>query len=62
MTPPAAYQLAGNAYQAQAVETAGPMQLVVMLYDGAIAATVDWVRRDHASGGDVGVDHRATAS
>ena len=38
MTPPAAYQQAGNAYQAQAVETAGPVQLVVMLYDGAITA------------------------
>lgn len=38
MTPPAAYQYAGNAYQTQAVETAGPIQLVVMLYDGAIAA------------------------
>ena len=32
------YQTAGVAYQAQAVETAGPGQLVVMLYDGAIAA------------------------
>ena len=38
MTPPAAYQYAGNAYQTQAVGTAGPIQLVVMLYDGAIAA------------------------
>ena len=27
-----------NHYQAQAVETAGPAQLVLMLYDGALAA------------------------
>ena len=32
------YQNAGVAYKAQAVETAGPAQLVIMLYDGAIAA------------------------
>lgn len=30
--------MAGNAYQAQAVETAGPAQLVLMLYDAAIGA------------------------
>ena len=32
------FQNAGVAYKAQAVETAGPAQLVIMLYDGAIAA------------------------
>lgn len=32
------YENAGGAYQTQAVETAGPVQLVIMLYDGAIAA------------------------
>lgn len=38
MAPVNAYRVAGNAYQAQAVETATPAQLVVMLYDGALAA------------------------
>ena len=32
------YQDAGIAYRAQSVETAGPAQLVIMLYDGAIAS------------------------
>jgi flagellar protein FliS len=38
MTPVGAYQAAGSAYQSQAVGTAGPAQLVLMLYDGALAA------------------------
>jgi len=42
------YQTAGTAYQAQAVETAGPVQLVIMLYDGAIAAIA---RSEHALAG-----------
>lgn len=42
------YQTAGIAYQAQAVETAGPVQLVIMLYDGAIAAIA---RSEHALAG-----------
>lgn len=33
-----AYEAAGNAYRAQAVETASPVQLVMMLYDGALGA------------------------
>jgi flagellar secretion chaperone FliS len=33
-----AYQAAGNAYRAQAVETASPLQLVMMLYDGALGS------------------------
>jgi flagellar protein FliS len=32
------YQAAGDAYQTQAVGTAGPLQLVLMLYDRALAA------------------------
>ena len=32
------YRTAGSAYTAQAAETAGPVQLVLMLYDGAIGA------------------------
>jgi len=32
------YQAAGDAYQSQAVGTAGPLQLVLMLYDRALAA------------------------
>lgn len=32
------YQVAGDAYQSQAVGTAGPLQLVLMLYDRALAA------------------------
>lgn len=42
------YETAGTAYQAQAVETAGPVQLVIMLYDGAIAAIA---RSEHALAG-----------
>lgn len=38
VTPQTAYRTAGTAYQAQAVETAGPAQLVLMLYDGAVTA------------------------
>ena len=38
MAPVGAYQAAGSAYQTQAVGTAGPAQLVIMLYDGALAA------------------------
>lgn len=38
MTRSGGYQVAGNAYRAQAVETAGPVQLVMMLYDGALGA------------------------
>ena len=32
------YQVAGEDYQSQAVGTAGPLQLVLMLYDRALAA------------------------
>ncbi|MCP4307925.1 MAG: flagellar export chaperone FliS [bacterium] len=32
------YQAAGDAYQSQSVGTAGPLQLVLMLYDRALAA------------------------
>lgn len=39
------YQNAGVTYRAQAVETAGPAQLLIMLYDGAIAAIA---RAEHA--------------
>lgn len=42
------YETAGTAYRAQAVETAGPVQLVIMLYDGAIAAIA---RSEHAMAG-----------
>jgi flagellar protein FliS len=45
------YQNAGGAYQAQAVETAGPVQLVIMLYDGAVAAIA---RAEHALQGHSG--------
>jgi flagellar protein FliS len=38
MTRSGSYRVAGNAYRAQAVETAGPVQLVMMLYDGALGA------------------------
>jgi len=43
------YQSAGTAYQAQAVETASPAQLVIMLYDGAIGAIA---RAEHAMAGN----------
>ncbi len=32
------YQSAGSAYRTQAVGTAGPAQLVIMLYDGALGS------------------------
>ena len=38
MTPTTAYQAAGNAYRSSGVGTASPSQLVLMLYDGALAA------------------------
>jgi len=39
------YESAGSVYQTQAIGTAGPAQLVIMLYDGAIAAIA---RAEHA--------------
>ena len=41
------YQVAGDAYQSQAVGTAGPLQLVLMLYDRALAAIArsEWALR-----------------
>jgi flagellar protein FliS len=43
------YESAGNVYQTQAIGTAGPAQLVIMLYDGAIAAIA---RAEHAMADD----------
>ena len=42
------YQVAGDAYQSQAVGTAGPLQLVLMLYDRALAAIArsEWALRN----------------
>jgi flagellar protein FliS len=46
------YQVAGEAYQSQAVGTAGPMQLVLMLYDRALAAIArsEWALKNREPG------------
>lgn len=46
------YQAAGNAYQSQAVGTAGPLQLVLMLYDRALAAIArsEWALKNRERG------------
>ena len=46
------YQVAGEAYQSQAVGTAGPLQLVLMLYDRALAAIArsEWALKNRESG------------
>jgi flagellar protein FliS len=45
------YQVAGDAYQSQAVGTAGPLQLVLVLYDRALAAIArsEWALRHKES-------------
>ena len=57
MAPLSPYQAAGNAYQAQAVETATPVQLVLMLYDGALAA-IARAERALQPDGDLEMAHR----
>lgn len=47
---PATTLTAANPYQGQAIQTATPAQLVLMLYDGALTA-IARVRRAHAEGG-----------
>jgi flagellar protein FliS len=46
------YQVAGDAYQTQAVGTAGPLQLVLMLYDRALAAIArsEWALKNSENG------------
>ncbi|MGA9595588.1 MAG: flagellar export chaperone FliS [Acidimicrobiia bacterium] len=46
------YQAAGDAYQSQAVGTAGPLQLVLMLYDRALAAIArsEWALKNKEPG------------
>ena len=46
------YQVAGDAYQSQAVGTAGPLQLVLMLYDRALAAVArsEWALKNRERG------------
>ena len=46
------YQAAGDAYQSQAVGTAGPLQLVLMLYDRALAAIArsEWALKNKELG------------
>ena len=46
------YQVAGDAYQTQAVGTAGPLQLVLMLYDRALAAIArsEWALKNSEAG------------
>jgi flagellar protein FliS len=46
------YQVAGDAYQSQAVGTAGPLQLVLMLYDRALAAIArsEWALKNRELG------------
>lgn len=46
------YQVAGDAYQSQAVGTAGPLQLVLMLYDRALAAIArsEWALKNAGQG------------
>jgi flagellar protein FliS len=46
------YQAAGDAYQSQAVGTAGPLQLVLMLYDRALAAIArsEWALKNMETG------------
>ena len=46
------YQAAGDAYQSQAVGTAGPLQLVLMLYDRALAAIArsEWALKNRELG------------
>ena len=45
MIPATAYQAAGDAYRSDGIGTASPSQLVLMLYDGALAAIA---RAEHA--------------
>lgn len=53
------YQTAGNAYQSQAVGTAGPLQLVLMLYDRALAAIArsEWALK-HQERGSIELAHQ----
>jgi flagellar biosynthetic protein FliS len=46
------YQVAGEAYRSQAVGTAGPLQLVLMLYDRALAAIArsEWALNNREPG------------
>ncbi len=46
------YQAAGDAYQSQSVGTAGPLQLVLMLYDRALAAIArsEWALKNSELG------------
>jgi flagellar protein FliS len=46
------YQAAGSVYQTQAVGTAGPLQLVLMLYDRALAAIArsEWALQNQELG------------
>lgn len=46
------YQAAGDAYQTQSVGTAGPLQLVLMLYDRALAAIArsEWALKNSELG------------
>lgn len=60
MTSPAVtYQVAGDAYQTQAVGTAGPLQLVLMLYDRALAAIArsEWALKN-AEIGSIELAHK----
>lgn len=52
-----AHEAAGNVYRAQAVETASPVQLVMMLYDGALGA-IAIAERALGSHKDVDIAHR----
>ena len=53
------YQVAGDAYQSQAVGTAGPLQLVLMLYDRALAAVArsEWALKN-AELGSIELAHK----
>ena len=56
------YQVAGDAYQGQAVGTAGPLQLVPMLYDRALAAIAqsEWALR-HKERDSIELAHKELA-
>jgi flagellar secretion chaperone FliS len=52
------YSAAGNAYRNQAVESASPAQLVLMLYDGVLAAIATSTRALASDPRDIATAHR----
>ncbi|GBE25554.1 flagellar protein FliS [bacterium BMS3Bbin02] len=52
------HSAAGNAYRVQAVESASPAQLVLMLYDGALGAIAASTRALTADQRDLATAHR----